>query len=97
MDSFYNSIGGLAGYQLKCLEMMLGSKKDSPAEQLRIRAQRQRWRGDEVSHAARAEHCIQQASGGRGSCYWPGSSAPHGRDSSAWRCRATGAWPSTDL
>lgn len=34
MDSFYNSIGGLAGYQLKCLEMMLGSKKDSPAEQL---------------------------------------------------------------
>ena len=33
MDSFYNSIGGLAGYQLKCLEMMLGSKRDSPAEQ----------------------------------------------------------------
>lgn len=33
MDSFYNSIGGLAGYQLKCLEMILGSKKDSPAEQ----------------------------------------------------------------
>ena len=34
MDSFYNSIGGLAGYQLKCLEMMLGSKRDSTAEQL---------------------------------------------------------------
>ena len=33
MDSFYNSIGGLAGYQLKCLEMMLGSKRDSLAEQ----------------------------------------------------------------
>ena len=34
VDSFYNSIGGLAGYQLKCLEMMLGSKRDSSAEQL---------------------------------------------------------------
>ncbi len=33
VDAFYDSIGGLAGYQLKCLEMMLGSKKDYPAEQ----------------------------------------------------------------
>ena len=32
VDAFYNSIGGLAGYQLKCLEMMLGRKKESPAE-----------------------------------------------------------------
>ena len=32
VDSFYNSIGGLAGYQLKCLEMMLGSKKDTAGE-----------------------------------------------------------------
>lgn len=33
VDEFYNSIGGLAGYQLKCLEMMLGKEKESTGEQ----------------------------------------------------------------
>lgn len=33
VDAFYDSIGGVAGYQLKCLEMMLGSKKESSSEQ----------------------------------------------------------------
>ena len=33
VDEFYNSIGGLAGYQLKCLEMMLGNRKESIGEQ----------------------------------------------------------------
>ena len=33
VDEFYNSIGGLAGYQLKCLEMMLGNRKESTGGQ----------------------------------------------------------------
>lgn len=30
VDSFYDSIGGLAGYQLKCLEMMMAPPRNQP-------------------------------------------------------------------